>query len=102
MSKYQAFMWGALGGLMPVLLSAVTVDLAPVVDSLSSLSIGTYVGYVIRVIGVLVLGGVIALLNIKVQDPLALVQLGIAAPALVTAYISAKPPAVDQPKKQVR
>ena len=86
------FLFGALGGLLPILASLLTVDVAPIIDHAGSLTIGNYVGYVIRVGILLFLGGVIALLNSDVRQPLTLVQLGISAPALVTAYINSVPP----------
>jgi hypothetical protein len=92
MSKLQMFALGALGGFLPILASLVTVDLAPIIDHLSGLSIGVYVGYSIRVLALILLGGLMALLNSEVQQPLTLVQLGIAAPALITSYINASVP----------
>jgi hypothetical protein len=91
MSKSGAFFWGALGGFLPILALLVTVDLAPIIDNAGSLTFGNYVGYGIRVTALIILGGIIALLNTDVRQPLALVQLGIAAPALVTAYINSRP-----------
>jgi hypothetical protein len=86
------FALGALGGLLPVLASLITVDLAPIIDHASALTPGNYIGYVIRVAVLIVLGGTMAALNREVKQPLALVQLGIAAPALVTAYINGGTP----------
>jgi len=96
MSKTSVFLLGALGGLLPILVSLVTVDLAPIIDHASSLTLGNYVGYAIRVVVLLILGGTIAALNKDVQQPLTLVQLGIAAPALVTSYINGASPATEQ------
>jgi hypothetical protein len=87
-----------VGGFLPILASLVTVDLAPIIDNASELTVGNYCGYAIRVVGLLLLGGVVAILNSDVRQPLALVQLGIAAPALVTAYINSKPPLPQSPR----
>jgi hypothetical protein len=88
MSKRTAFFLGGLGGLLPVLASVLAVDLAPIIDHPGSLTLGNYLGYAIRVVVLIILGGTMALLNDEVRQPLTLVQLGIAAPALITAYIN--------------
>src|SRR5262249_25056414 len=88
MSKMGVFSLGGLGGLLPGLTSLLAVDLASVIDHLDLLTVGNLVGYAIRVVILIILGGTMALLNVGVQQPLTLVQLGIAAPALITAYIN--------------
>ncbi|MGY3033886.1 hypothetical protein ACVIIV_003056 [Bradyrhizobium sp. USDA 4354] len=99
MSRTGAFLLGALGGLLPILVTVLAVDLAPFIDHPEVLSVGNYVGYAIRVVVLIFLGGMMALLNNEVKQPFAIVQLGIAAPALVTSFINgatpAKPPAVQ-------
>jgi hypothetical protein len=91
LSRAAIFGLGALGGGLPILVSLLAVDL-PTVFSDHSLTVGNLLGYAIRV-GILVfLGGVVAMLNSDVKQPLSLVQLGIAAPALVSAYINGAPP----------
>ena len=91
MSRTGAFLLGAFGGLLPILVSALTVDLSPIIDHPGILTVGNYVGYGIRVFVLIVLGGAMALLNNEVKQPFAIVQLGIAAPALVTSFINAAP-----------
>jgi hypothetical protein len=91
MSRTEAFLLGGFGGLLPILVSALSVDLSPIIDHPDILTIGNYVGYAIRVVVLIVLGGAMALLNSEVRQPLAIVQLGIAAPALVTSVINAAP-----------
>src|SRR6266478_3652663 len=98
MSRTGMFCLGALGGLLPILVSLLTIDLAPIIDHPNVLSLGNYVGYAIRIIVLIILGGTMALLNREVKEPFALVQLGIAAPALVTSFINAVPPAKAQPE----
>ena len=88
MSRTGAFLLGALGGLLPIVVSLLTIDLAPIIDHPESLSIGNYVGYAIRVAVLIVLGGTMALLNNEVKQPFSIVQLGIAAPALVTSFVN--------------
>jgi hypothetical protein len=94
MSKVTIFCLGGLGGLLPILATLVTVDLAPVIDHANALTLGNYLGYGIRVVALVVLGGIMALLNGEVRQPLTLVQLGIAAPALITAYINGTSPSL--------
>jgi hypothetical protein len=90
-SRTGAFLLGALGGLLPILVSLLTIDLAPIIDHPDALSFGNYCGYCIRVLVLLLLGGAMALLNNEVKHPFAIVQLGIAAPALVTSFIHGAP-----------
>jgi hypothetical protein len=95
LSKAAIFGLGALGGGLPILVSLLAVDL-PTVFSDHSLTVGNLLGYGIRVGILIFLGGVVAMLNSDVKQPLSLVQLGIAAPALVSAYINgASPPKVE-------
>jgi hypothetical protein len=88
LSKKQRIVWGCIGGLLLILVSLLSVDLSGIIDHRESLTIGICIGYVIRVLILISLGGVIVLLNDEVTKPIALVQLGMAAPALVTAYIN--------------
>jgi hypothetical protein len=107
MSKMAVFSLGGLGGLLPVLTSVLAVDLASVIDNAHLLTVGNYAGYVIRVAILVVLGGTVALLNVEVRQPLTLVQLGIAAPALITAYINGAgitgitPPNTQHPQSKI-
>jgi hypothetical protein len=93
MSAAGRFAFGALGGVLPVLASLVALDLvsfAALIDQ-HTLTEGLCVGYALRVIGLVGLGGAMAWLNNQVDSPLALAQIGIAAPALVTALLSGAP-----------
>lgn len=90
MTKGKRFAIGGMGGLLPILASLITVDLAVItalVDK-QDVTIGLCVGYALRIVCLFVLGGVVAALNSEVVNPMALVQIGIAAPALVTSYLS--------------
>ena len=91
MSKLATFSLGGLGGILPILVGLITVDIASIVDHHNEFTVGVYVGYGVRVLVLIALGGIIAVLNKGVSEPLTLVQLGVAAPALITSYINSAP-----------
>jgi hypothetical protein len=102
-TRWARFAIGGLGGLLPVLASLLAVDLtaiAAIVDHHDTVSLGLYVGYSLRVLVLFTLGGVMAVLNSEIQNPLALVQIGIAAPALLTSFVSGT--AINQTQRPVR
>lgn len=88
MTRKEVFFFGAVGGILPILVSIITIDIAPIIDNPDSLSLGNYIGYGIRVVGLVAAGGLVAIMNHDVKSPIALVQLGVAAPALFTSYIN--------------
>ncbi|MBY5374187.1 hypothetical protein [Rhizobium leguminosarum] len=91
MNRITRFSIGGLGGLLPVLATLITVDLTvfqALIDK-QDFTTGMCAGYCIRVLSLVLLGGIVAALNSEVVNPLSLVQIGIAAPALVTSYLSA-------------
>ena len=103
MTRWARFGIGGLGGLLPVLASLLAVDLtaiAAIVDHQVTVSLGLCVGYTLRVLVLFTLGGVMAVLNSEIQNPLALVQIGIAAPALLTSFVSGT--AINQTQRPVR
>jgi hypothetical protein len=81
----ERFIYGGIGGLAPVLLSLLVIDLKTLLLTLSWLAIGSYL---IKVIGLFLLGGLVAWLHKKESDPTKLFQLGIAGPALITAALN--------------
>ena len=87
MSALQRFAIGGLGGLLPLVVSFLSFDPATVITHLATLTLGIYVGYFIKTIVLFVLGGTLAALSDS-ATPWTLVQLGIAAPALITSYIN--------------
>ena len=93
MPKWKIFALGALGGLLPILVSLATTDLAAFFDHTTTLTTGNMLGYGLRASVLIFLGGVVAALNSEVTQPMSLVQLGIAAPALITSAINSVPPA---------
>jgi hypothetical protein len=87
MSAFQRFAIGGLGGLLPLIVSFLSFDPATVITYLDTLPPGVYVGYLIKTIVLFALGGTLAALS-ESATPWTLVQLGIAAPALITSYIN--------------
>ena len=90
MSKFIRFGIGGLGGLLPLLATLVAIDLSAIASLIDNggFTLGLFVGYAIRILGLFALGGIMAALNSEIRNPLALVQIGIAAPALITSYMS--------------
>jgi hypothetical protein len=92
MTSSTRFWIGGGGAMLPLLVTLLAVDLGPLIDHPSALSIGTYVGAAIRYIVLFAIGGIVAALNSDEVQPVKLVQLGIAAPALISTYVNAQPP----------
>jgi len=90
--RWKCFCYGALGGFIPVLLTIIAIDVNAIILFYEKLNIGHYVGHGLKIGAMLCLGGLFALLNFQVKQPLTLVQLGIAAPAIFTTYMNAKAP----------
>jgi hypothetical protein len=93
---------GGLGGLLPILASLLAVDLtaiATIVDHRETISMGLCVGYGLRVLILFALGGLMAVLNSEIENPFALIQIGIAAPALITSFASGA--ALNQSRSQI-
>jgi hypothetical protein len=92
MTFWTRFWIGGAGAMLPLLVTLLAVDLGPLIDHASQLTFGTYVGAAIRYLVLFTLGGVVAALNSDEVQPIKLVQLGIAAPALVSTYVNAQVP----------
>jgi len=92
MTTSNRFWIGGGGALLPLLVTLLAVDLAPLIDNAPHLTIGTYVGAAIRYLLLFAIGGVVAALNSDEIQPIKLVQLGIAAPALISSYVNAQQP----------
>ena len=80
------------GALLPILATLLALDLPSIIDNPHQYTLGVYVGTTLRYLLLFVLGGVVAALNSDEKRPIKLVQLGIAAPALISAYANASPP----------
>lgn len=85
LSDRQRFLFAGLGGIMPTLLNLIVIDLETLLLSVTALSI---LSYLIRVLALFAIGGVVGWLNRSEHDPIKLFQLGIAAPALITAAMN--------------
>jgi hypothetical protein len=95
MTRKEVFFFGAVGGVLPILVSIFTIDLSPIIDHPDSLTMGNYIGFGLRVLALIIAGGAVALMNSNATTPLTpitLVQLGVTAPALLTSFINAQTP----------
>jgi hypothetical protein len=95
MTRRDVFFFGAVGGILPILVNIFTIDLSPIIDHPDSLTLGNYIGFGLRVVALLIAGGVVALMNTNLRTPLkpfTLIQLGVTAPALLTSLINAQTP----------
>ena len=88
LSTRQKICLGGLGALTPIVLNFIAVDYLIVFRDITVFSI---VGYVTRVTGFFYLGGIIAYLHKEEKNALRLFELGIIAPALLTAYLNNAP-----------
>jgi hypothetical protein len=93
MKTYQKIAIGGLGALTPIVMNFLATDAG---TTLQNLTPPVFLGYAIRVVCLFYLGGIIAFLHKDEGSPLKLFELGIAAPALITALLNAanvpKPP----------
>lgn len=88
------FLWGGLGALTPVVTTFLIIDVETIMGYLNAAFGGEgnpflVAGYGLRVIGLFVVGGIWACLHKQEYDPKKLFQLGIVAPAMITATINA-------------
>lgn len=91
MTGLKRFWFGGSGALLPLLITLIGADLAVLIDQHEQLSSGMIIGAFIRYLCLFILGGFVAALHSDEKSPLKLAQLGIAAPALITSYISVGP-----------
>jgi hypothetical protein len=91
MPGWKRFWYGGCGAFLPLLVTLLAVDLSAVIDNPNKFSVGVYVGSGIRYAALFVLGGMVAWLNTDEFKPIKLVQIGIAAPALIASYVNSPP-----------
>ena len=85
LSTRQKLLLGGLGGIAPVIINLIVIDLETLLLDLTILS---GVSYCIRVMALFAVGATVAVLNKSEHDRFKVFQLGIAAPALITAVIN--------------
>jgi hypothetical protein len=91
MSTLGRFFCGALGGLLPVLVALHTLDMPTLKAVIAHDNDATWIaiGYSIQVIGLVSVGGILAAMNTDIGKPLPLLQIGVAAPAIISSYATA-------------
>jgi hypothetical protein len=85
MSNQKRFLIAGAGAIGPLLVNLTVLDLRTLFLGITALVL---ISYVIRQAALFAIGGVVGLLN-KEDDALKLFQIGIAAPALLTALLNA-------------
>lgn len=93
MKTYKKILIGGLGALTPVIMNLLVIDLEVL---LLNVTLFAVLGYTIRVIILFYLGGITAFLHKDEDSPVKIFELGIVAPALITALINAGQ--IDIPK----
>ena len=81
----QRFLIAGLGGIAPVLVSLVAIDLQVLMLNLTLFAV---LGYLLRVLALFSIGGLMGWLHKKEVEPLKLFYIGIAAPALISSAIN--------------
>ena len=97
MKTWHKIVIGGLGALTPIIMNLLAVDLEAL---LVKVTLFALIGYILRGLVLFFLGGVIAYLHKDENNRLKIFELGIVAPALITALINAGnvqvPKATDQ------
>jgi hypothetical protein len=97
MKTYKKILIGGLGALTPIIMNLLAVDLEVLFLNLTLFAV---LGYLIRVIILFYLGGITAFLHKDETSPVKIFELGIVAPALITALINAGQ--IDIPKANLQ
>lgn len=95
MTTVKKIFIGGLGALTPIILNLMVIDLEVLLVKVTFFAV---LGYVIRVIVLFYLGGLIAFLHKDETSPVKIFELGIVAPALITAMLNAGQIHVPKPK----
>ncbi len=93
MKTYKKIFIGGLGALTPIIMNLMVVDLEVLLINVTLLAV---LGYAIRVIILFYIGGITAFLHKDETSPVKIFELGIVAPALITAMLNAGQ--IDVPK----
>lgn len=86
MPTYQRIGYGCLGALTPVLLNLLAIDFE---TAFADFKLIKFAGYCFRVILLCALGAIVAMLHKSEKSPVKMFELGMAAPALLTALLNA-------------
>jgi len=86
MKTYKKILIGGLGALTPIIMNLLVIDLEVLLVKVTLFAV---LGYLIRVIILFYLGGMTAFLHKDEDSPVKIFELGIVAPALITALINA-------------
>lgn len=97
MSTSKKIFIGGLGALTPIILNLLVIELDVLLLKLTLFSV---IGYLIRVIVLFYLGGIMAFLHKDENNPIKIFELGIVAPALITAMLNAGQIDVPRMKSQ--
>jgi hypothetical protein len=84
-SDRERFLIAGIGGLAPVLLSLIVIDLRTLMLDATWL---VMLSYGLRTVGLFIAGGIVGWLHKRETDTAKLFQLGITAPALITAWLN--------------
>ena len=82
-TRHKIFI-GGLGALTPIIMNLLVIDFMLLKD----LTLFAALGYAVRVIVLFYLGGLVAYLHKSEESPVKLFELGIVAPALITALLN--------------
>lgn len=85
----KRFFIGGAGALMPIVVTLLSIDLVTMINDWQFVTAGHVIGFSLRYSALFILGGVIAWLHEDEAKSYKLFQIGIAAPALVTSFVSA-------------
>jgi hypothetical protein len=88
MPTMQKFVIGGFGGLLPLIIGILSFNVTSLIDHWDLLNPAYLLGYSIKAVILFTLGGGFASLSDGVTKPLAALQIGIAAPAIITTYIN--------------
>lgn len=96
MKDGQKFLIGGLGGLAPIIMNLLVLDLAVLLTGLTAL---TVVGYFIRVLVLFGVGGFVAWLHTGERNRLKIFEIGLGAPAFILAFLNAGHVAANLPSQ---
>ncbi|MBI5749602.1 MAG: SPOR domain-containing protein [Nitrospinae bacterium] len=97
MKTRQKIIIGGLGALTPVVMNFLVIDINVLFVNLTLLA---SIGYAIRVVILFYLGGIVAYLHKDENSPVKLFELGIVAPAIITALLNGTK--IEAPKADVK